>query len=203
METDHDYFAHESAFIDDGVVIGEGSKIWHVSHIMSGSTIGRECRIGQNVVIGPDAVIGNGVKIQNNVSVYKGVTIEDQVFCGPSMVFTNVYNPRSEIPRMDEVKPTLVRRGASLCANCTIVCGLTIGRYAFVGAGAVVTRDVPDYALVIGVPGRRVSWVSRHGHRMQPDDDGAMACPESGYRYREVEPGVVRCLDLDEDAPLP
>ena len=202
--TDKNYFAHESAFIDDGVSIGAGTKIWHVSHIMTGTTLGKNCRIGQNVVIGPDVEIGDGVKIQNNVSVYKGVTLEDNVFCGPSMVFTNVYNPRSEIPRMEEVRPTLVKRGASLCANCTIICGVTIGCYALVGAGAVVTRDVPDYGLVIGVPGRRVGWVSRHGHRMEePDADGIMVCPESGLRYRETEPGVLRCLDLDEDAPLP
>ncbi|MFC1462452.1 acyltransferase [Verrucomicrobiota bacterium] len=201
---DTNYFAHESAFIDDGVTIGTGTKVWHVAHIMGGSVIGRDCRIGQNVVIGPDVAVGDGVKIQNNVSVYKGVTLEDNVFCGPSMVFTNVYNPRSEIPRMEEVRPTLVRRGASLCANCTIVCGVTIGRYALVGAGAVVTRDLPDYALVIGVPGRRVNWVSRHGCRMgEPDKDGIMVCPESGFKYRETEPGVVRCLDLDEDVPLP
>ena len=202
--TDKNYFAHESAFIDDGVSIGAGTKIWHVSHIMTGTTLGKNCRIGQNVVIGPDVEIGDGVKIQNNVSVYKGVTLEDNVFCGPSMVFTNVYNPRSEIPRMEEVRPTLVKRGASLCANCTIICGVTIGCYALVGAGAVVTRDVPDYGLVIGVPGRRVGWVSRHGHRMEePDADGIMVCPESGLRYRETEPGVLRCLDLDEDAPPP
>lgn len=198
----NDFFAHESAFIDDGVEIGEGTKIWHVSHVLKGSVIGRKCSIGQNVVIGPDARIGNGVKIQSNVSVYKGVTLEDYVFCGPSMVFTNVYNPRSEIPRMEEVRPTLVKRGASLCANCTIVCGITIGRYAFIGAGAVVTRDVPDYGLIVGVPGRQVGWMSRHGCRLTPDDDEIMICPESGFRYKETGRNVLRCLDLDEDAPL-
>ena len=198
-----DYFVHESAFVDDGVEIGVGTKIWHVSHILGGTIIGDNCRIGQNVVVGPDAKIGNAVKIQNNVSVYKGVTLEDYVFCGPSMVFTNIYNPRSEIPRMEEVRPTLVRRGASLCANCTIVCGITIGRYAFVGAGTVVTRDVPDYGLVIGVPGRNIGWMSRHGYRLpEPDDTGLMVCPESGWKYREEEPGILRCLDLDEDQPL-
>ena len=196
------YFAHESAFIDEGVVIGEGTSIWHVSHVLKGSVIGKNCKVGQNAVIGPDAKVGNGVKIQNNVSVYKGVTLEDFVFCGPSMVFTNVYNPRSEIPRMEEVRPTLVKRGASLGANCTIVCGITIGRYAFVGAGAVVREDVPDYGLMVGVPARRIGWVSRHGHRLKAGNDGVMVCPESGYRYKEVEPLVVRCLDLDEEAAL-
>lgn len=198
---DKAYFAHESAVIDDGVRIGEGTKVWHFSHILKGSVVGADCRIGQNVVIGPDAKVGRGVKIQNNVSVYQGVTLEDYVFCGPSMVFTNVYNPRSEVPRMDEVRPTLVGRGASLCANCTIICGVTIGRYAFIGAGAVVTRNVPDYGLVIGVPGRQVGWMSRHGCRLDSEQD-VMVCPESGLKYQEVEPGVVKCLDLDEEEDL-
>lgn len=196
------YFAHDSAFVDEGVEIGEGTSIWHVSHIMKGSVIGEKCKIGQNVAIGPDVKVGNGVKIQNNVSVYKGVTLEDYVFCGPSMVFTNVYNPRSEISRMDQLRPTLVKRGATLGANCTIVCGITIGRYAFVGAGAVVNRDIPDYGMVVGVPGHQIGWISRHGHRLSTGDDGIMTCPESGWRYSETEPGVVRCLDQDEDAPL-
>lgn len=197
------YFSHESAFIDEGVEIGEGTSIWHVSHIMKGSIIGKNCVIGQNVVIGPDVRIGDGVKIQNNVAVYKGVTLESHVFCGPSMVFTNVYNPRAEISRMNEVRPTLVKRGASLCANCTIICGITIGCYAFVGAGAVVTKDIPDYALVVGLPGRQVGWMSRHGARLpEPDEDGVMSCPESGFKYREIKPGLVRCLDLDEEAEL-
>ncbi len=160
------FFAHESAFIDEGVEIGEGTTIWHVSHVMKGSKLGKKCRIGQNVVIGPDATIGNNVKIQNNVSVYQGVTLEDDVFCGPSMVFTNVLNPRSEIARMHELEKTLVRRGATLGANCTIVCGTTIGRWAFVGAGAVVTKDVPDFALVLGNPGRVVGWMCRCGVRL-------------------------------------
>jgi UDP-2-acetamido-3-amino-2,3-dideoxy-glucuronate N-acetyltransferase len=153
------WFAHESAFIEDGVNIGEGTSVWHVSHVLKGSTIGKSCKIGQNVVIGPNARIGDGVKIQNNVSVYEGVTLEDYVFCGPSMVFTNVFNPRSEIPRMGELKPTLVKRGATLGANCTIVCGITIGRYAFIGAGAVVTKDVPNYALAVGSPAKITGWV--------------------------------------------
>lgn len=178
------YFAHESAFIDDNVQIGDGTTIWHVSHVLNGSRVGRNCRIGQNVVIGPRVSIGDGVKIQNNVSVYEGVTLEDHVFCGPSMVFTNVYNPRSEIRRMDEVRPTLVRRGASLGANCTIVCGVTIGAYAFVGAGAVVTRDVPDFGLVLGNPGRLVGWMCVCGNRLRfPTSDGTDACESCDRRY--------------------
>lgn len=161
------YFAHESAFIDEGVEIGEGTSVWHVSHILKGSRIGKNCKIGQNVVIGPKAVVGDGVKIQNNVSVYEGVTLEDAVFCGPSMVFTNVVNPRSEISRMRELKPTLVKRGATLGANCTIVCGVTIGRYAFVGAGAVVTKDAPDYALVVGNPARVTGWMCECGVKLK------------------------------------
>ncbi|MDI6775003.1 MAG: acyltransferase [Verrucomicrobiota bacterium] len=201
-QSNRPYFAHESAFIDEGARIGEGTSIWHVSHVMKGSVIGKNCRIGQNVVIGPDARVGDGVKIQNNVSVYTGVTLEDFVFCGPSMVFTNVYNPRSEIPRMRETRKTLVRRGATLGANCAVVCGVTIGRYAMVGAGAVIKSDVPDYAMMVGVPARQAGWVSRHGNRMKPGKDGIMKCPESGLRYQEVRPGVVKCLDLDEEAPL-
>ena len=162
-----DIHIHESAYIDEGVQIGRETTIWHFSHVLKGSKIGSECRIGQNVVIGPRVTVGNGVKIQNNVSVYEGVTLEDHVFCGPSMVFTNVYNPRSEIRRMDELRQTLVKRGASLGANCTIVCGITIGRYAFIGAGSVVHRDVPDYALVVGNPGRIVGWMCECGSRIE------------------------------------
>ena len=180
------YFAHESAFIDDGAEIGEGTTIWHVSHVLKNSKVGKGCRIGQNVVIGPSATIGDGVKIQNNVSVYEGVTLEDHVFCGPSMVFTNVHNPRSEIRRMDEVRPTLVRRGASLGANCTIVCGITIGTYAFVGAGTVVTRDVPDFALVVGNPGRLVGWMCVCGVRLRFDDAGAAACSACEREYSKA-----------------
>jgi UDP-2-acetamido-3-amino-2,3-dideoxy-glucuronate N-acetyltransferase len=161
------FFAHESAFIDDGVEIGEGTTIWHVTHVLKGSCIGKDCRIGQNVVIGPKVAVGNGVKIQNNVSVYEGVTLEDHVFCGPSMVFTNVINPRSEIRRMEELRPTLVRRGATLGANSTVVCGVTIGQYAFVGAGAVVVKDIPDYALVVGNPGRIIGWMCVCGERIR------------------------------------
>ena len=173
-KTGRKFFAHESAFIDEGVEVGEGTSIWHVSHILKGSRIGKSCKIGQNVVIGPNATIGNGVKIQNNVSVYEGVTLEDYVFCGPSMVFTNVFNPRSEIPRMGELKPTLVKKGATLGANCTIVCGITIGRYAFIGAGAVVTKDVPDYALVVGAPAKMTGWVCECGLKLGWINDRAM-----------------------------
>ncbi len=186
-----DYFAHESAVIDAGVEIGAGTNIWHFSHVLRNSRIGRDCRIGQNVVIGPSASVGNGVKIQNNVSVYEGVTLEDDVFCGPSVVFTNVFNPRSEIRRMDELRPTLVRRGASLGANSTIVCGVTIGRYAFVGAGAVVTRDVPDFALVMGNPARLAGWMCACGNRIEVND-GAGVCPACAKHYvktdKEVRP---------------
>jgi UDP-2-acetamido-3-amino-2,3-dideoxy-glucuronate N-acetyltransferase len=185
---------HETAVVDAGCEIGRGTKIWHFSHVLSGSRIGRNCSIGQNVVIGPDVKVGEGVKIQNNVSIYKGVTIENGVFCGPSMVFTNVYNPRSHIRRMDEIRPTLVREGATLGANCTVVCGNTIGRYAFVGAGAVVLKEVPDFSLVAGNPAKVRGWMCRCGIRLQ--FDGGMAtcggCGESylmsGGRVREVIP---------------
>jgi UDP-2-acetamido-3-amino-2,3-dideoxy-glucuronate N-acetyltransferase len=160
------YFAHASSYIDDGCRIGDDTKIWHFSHVMAGATIGERCNIGQNVVISPDVVIGDNVKIQNNVSVYTGVILEDDVFCGPSMVFTNVVNPRSHIVRKHDYRRTLVKRGASLGANCTILCGHTIGSYAFVGAGAVVTRDVPDYALIVGNPGRRSGWMCQCGVKL-------------------------------------
>jgi len=188
------WFAHESAFIDEDVEIGEGTSIWHVSHVLKSSRIGKNCRIGQNVVIGPRAVVGNGVKIQNNVSVYEGVILEDDVFCGPSMVFTNVMNPRSEIKRMHELRQTLVRRGASIGANSTIVCGTTIGRYAFVGAGAVVVRDVPDYALVVGNPARVIGWMCVCGRRLEfPAKDGgggSATCPDCGKKYTRKEKAV-------------
>ena len=179
---------HPSAFVDEGASIGKGSKIWHFSHILPGTCIGEGCNIGQNVVIGPDVSVGNGCKIQNNVSVYQGVTLEDDVFCGPSMVFTNVYNPRANIRRMDEARPTLVKNGASLGANCTVVCGVTIGRCAFVGAGAVVTRDVPDYALVYGNPAKQKGWVCRCGEKLSAD----LSCPACFTKYAQVEdnPGL-------------
>jgi UDP-2-acetamido-3-amino-2,3-dideoxy-glucuronate N-acetyltransferase len=162
----NEFFAHHSSFIDDGCEIGAGTKIWHFTHVMAGAKIGRGCTIGQNVVISPQVVVGDNVKIQNNVSVYTGVILEDDVFCGPSMVFTNVINPRSRVPRKDEYRPTLVRCGATLGANSTVVCGHTIGRHAFVGAGTVVTRDVPDYALVVGNPGRIVGWICECGVKL-------------------------------------
>src|SRR3712207_6707675 len=180
-----DYFVHESSYIDDGVQIGPDTRIWHFCHVMSGSRIGRGCRIGQNVVIGPRAHVGDNVKIQNNVSVYTGVTLEDDVFCGPSMVFTNVVNPRSHVPRRDEYRSTLVRRGATLGANCTVVCGYTIGRYAFIGAGAVVTKDVPDYALLVGNPARRIGAVCACGVRLRMLEGRirTVACGECGQTY--------------------
>ena len=161
-----DYFAHESSYIDEGCQIGAGTRIWHFTHVMARARIGQRCNIGQNVVISPDAIVGDDVKIQNNVSVYTGVVLEDDVFCGPSMVFTNVINPRSQVSRKDEYRPTLVKQGATLGANSTVVCGHTIGRYAFIGAGAVVTRDVPDYALVVGNPGRISGWMCECGVKL-------------------------------------
>lgn len=199
-----DYFVHPSSYVDEPCQIGAGTRIWHFCHIMAGARIGERCNLGQNVFVGSGVTIGNNVKIQNNVSVYPGVELEDDVFCGPSCVFTNVINPRSQIVRHHEYQRTLVRRGATIGANATIVCGVTIGRYAFIAAGAVVVTDVPDYALMLGVPARRRGWMSRHGHRLpEPDADGIMVCPQSGWRYREVEPGIVRCLDWPEDEPLP
>jgi len=180
-----DVFVHESSYVDEGCVIGDGTKIWHFSHIMSGARLGRRCNIGQNVVISPGVVIGDNVKIQNNVSVYDNVTLEDDVFCGPSMVFTNVYNPRSAVTRKDEYRDTLVRRGATLGANCTIVCGVTIGEHAFIGAGSVVNRDVPAFALMVGVPARRIGWMSRYGERLAlpADGSGEAKCPHTDDRY--------------------
>jgi UDP-2-acetamido-3-amino-2,3-dideoxy-glucuronate N-acetyltransferase len=198
------YFVHESAYADEGAEIGARTKIWHFSHVMKGARIGERCVIGQNVNVDGGTVIGNDVKIQNNVSVYTGAVIEDDVFLGPSCVLTNVSNPRSQVNRHSLYETTRLKRGCTIGANSTIVCGVTVGRYAFVGAGAVVTKNVPDFALVVGNPARQVGWMTRHGHRLEsPDSDGIMRCPESGYRYREVEAGVLRCLDLDEEAPLP
>ena len=181
-----DYFAHESAYIDDGAVIGKGTKIWHFSHVMPGAVIGERCNLGQNVVIMSGSTLGDNVKVQNNVSIYEGVTLEDDVFCGPSCVFTNVINPRSHVSRKSEYKPTLVRRGASIGANATVVCGVTLGMYCFVGAGAVVTADVLPYALVVGVPARRVGWMCRCGERLAVAG-GAARCPACGTEYRESQ----------------
>jgi len=176
---------HPSAIVDAGAQLGDGCRVWHFVHISAGARIGERCSFGQNVYVGNDVVIGSNVKIQNNVSVYDAVTLEDDVFCGPSMVFTNVYNPRAAVTRKDEYRPTLVRRGATLGANCTVVCGSTIGRYAFIGAGAVVNRDVPDFALIVGVPGRQVGWMSRFGERLALPLEGQAeaTCPRTGDRY--------------------
>ena len=188
------YFVHESSYVDEPSEIGEGTKIWHFSHIMSGSKIGRRCNIGQNVVVLPEVAIGDNVKIQNNVSIYTGVILEDDVFCGPSMVFTNVLNPRSEIVRKDEYRTTLVKRGASIGANATVICGHTIGRYAFIGAGAVVSRDVPDYALVVGNPARITGWMCRCGIKLpmsrELSKDEAATCASCGAAYAKSA-GVV------------
>lgn len=189
------YFVHESAFVDENVEIGEGTSIWHVSHILRNSRLGRNCRIGQNVVIGPSVTVGNGVKIQNNVSVYEGVTLEDNVFCGPSMVFTNVINPRSEIPRMSEVRPTVVRKGATLGANCTIICGVTIGQFAFIGAGAVVTKDVPDFGLVIGNPARLVGWMCVCGNRIHFNQRSRQGTCSQCQRLYHREGNLISCDD--------
>jgi UDP-2-acetamido-3-amino-2,3-dideoxy-glucuronate N-acetyltransferase len=198
------YYAHPTAVVDSGAKIGPRTKIWHFSHIYGGCEIGADCILGQNVSIADGVKIGNNVKIQNNVSVYTGAEIADDVFLGPSCVLTNVTNPRSQVKRHSLYEKTIFHRGVTVGANATIVCGTTLGRYAFVAAGAVVAKDVPDYALMVGVPAKRKGWMSRHGHALtNPDADGVMVCPESGFRYREVEPGVLRCLDLDEEATLP
>ena len=199
-----DYFVHETAVVDEGSDIGSGTKVWHFSHVMKGAVIGRNCILGQNVNVDGGTRMGDYVKIQNNVSVYSGVEIEDDVFLGPSCVLTNVSNPRSQINRHSLYEKTLIRRGATIGANATIVCGVEIGRYAFVAAGSVVTQNVPDYAVVMGNPARQRGWMSRHGQQLgQPDGQGIFTCPESGLRYREESPGVLRCLDLDEEEPLP
>jgi UDP-2-acetamido-3-amino-2,3-dideoxy-glucuronate N-acetyltransferase len=188
------YFAHDTAVIDAGCQIGEGSKIWHFSHIMPGCTLGKACNIGQNVVISPGVVLGNNVKVQNNVSIYTGVICEDDVFLGPSMVFTNVMNPRSAVNRRDNYLRTHVGKGASIGANATIVCGHDIGAFAFIGAGAVVTKHVPAYALVVGNPARQMGWMSEYGHRLQFDTDGHAICPESGQQY-QLTNGLVNRID--------
>lgn len=191
------YFAHETAVIDPECVIGDGTRIWHFSHIMAGSVIGVNCNIGQNVFIGQDVILGDNVKVQNNVSVYTGVICESDTFLGPSCVFTNVINPRAAISRKNEFRKTLVRRGASVGANATILCGYMIGTYAMIGAGAVVTKDVPDYALVTGNPARQTGWVSEYGHKLHFDSHGMATCPESGERYRLKDGKVTRIYECD------
>ena len=190
------FFRHDSAIVDDGAQVGEGSRIWHFVHVSSGAVVGRNVVLGQNVFVGGGAVIGDDCKVQNNVSIYDGVVLEDGVFCGPSAVFTNVQNPRARVERKTEFRETRVGTGATLGANCTIVCGVTIGRYAFIGAGAVVTRDVPDHALVAGVPARHIGWMSRHGEKLDlpVDGDGQAACPATGERY-VLERGTCRRVD--------
>lgn len=185
-----DFFAHETAVIDDNCQIGNGTKIWHFSHIMSNCVIGEKCNIGQNVVVSPEVVLGNNVKVQNNVSIYTGVICEDDVFLGPSMVFTNVNNPRSAVNRRDEYLKTTVKKGASIGANATIVCGHDIGRYAFIGAGSVVTKNIPDYALVVGNPARQIGWMSEFGERLEFDTNGTAICPGNGDRY-QLKNGIV------------
>lgn len=196
------FFVHESACIDQPCKIGEGTKIWHFSHVMKNAAIGSNCVLGQNTMVSPGVRIGNNVKIQNNVAVYTGTEIEDDVFLGPSCVLTNVTNPRSQIIRQSLYEKTLIRRGATVGANATVVCGITIGRYAFIAAGAVVVKDVPDYALVTGVPAKQAGWMSRHGHKLEFNAQGRAVCPESGYCY-QLREEQVSCLDLDEERPLP
>ncbi len=192
--SDKKYFAHETAVIDDGCKIGDGTKIWHFTHIMTGAIVGERCNIGQNVVVSPDVVLGKNVKVQNNVSIYTGVICEDDVFLGPSMVFTNVTNPRSAVIRRDAYETTLVKKGATIGANSTIVCGTTLNEYCFIGAGAVVTKDVPAFALVVGNPARHIGWMSRYGHRLNFDDSGLATCPESGEKYK-LENNKVKLLN--------
>lgn len=192
---DREFFAHETAVIDEGCIIGKGSKIWHFSHIMKDAVLGEGCNLGQNVVVSPGVILGNNVKVQNNVSIYTGVICEDDVFLGPSMVFTNITNPRSAVIRRDQYVTTLVRRGASVGANATIVCGNEIGEYALIGAGAVITKNVKPYALVVGNPGRQTGWVSEYGHKLSFNSDGLAVCPESGQKYRLADEKVKRIAE--------
>lgn len=200
-------FIHDTAVVDDGATIGAGTKIWHFAHVFAGAVIGDQCSFGQNTMVADGVVVGNNVKVQNNVAIYSGTTIEDDVFLGPSCVLTNVSNPRSQVIRRGIYEKTRIRRGATVGANATIVCGVTLGRYCFIAAGAVVTKDVPDYGFVRGVPGRLAGWMSRHGHPLHFGDDGLAACPESGLRYQmadgERTGSVVRCLDIGEEDRLP
>lgn len=201
--SEKNYFVHESSYVDDNVIIGNGTKVWHFCHIQTGAILGSRCILGQNVNVGNNVVIGDNVKIQNNVSVYEGTKIESDVFLGPSCVLTNVSNPRSQVLRHSLYEKTLIKKGATIGANATIVCGITLGRYCFIAAGAVVTKDVPDYAFIVGVPGKQKGWMSRHGHILKPGPDGIMICPESGFKYKEASPGILKCLDLNEEEPLP
>ncbi len=193
------FWKHDSAIVDEGAQLGEGTRVWHFAHVSAGAKIGAGCALGQGVYVGNEVSIGNNVRVQNNVSVYDAVTLEDDVFCGPSMVFTNVYNPRAAVTRKNEYRRTLVKQGATLGANCTIVCGTTIGRHAFIGAGAVVQKDVPDFALMVGVPARHIGWMSRYGEKLVVDADGQARCPHTGDRYRLADGR----LELIEEGTLP
>lgn len=194
---------HESAYVDEPVKIGKGTSIWHFCHISKGAEIGNDCVFGQNVYVADNIKTGNNVKVQNNVAIYTGCELEDEVFLGPSCVLTNVTNPRSQVNRQALYEKTLFKRGCTVGANATIVCGITLGRYSFIAAGAVVTKDVPDYALIVGNPGRQRGWMSRHGHLLKEmEKDGVLLCPESGYRYK-LNSGILKCLDLDEEDSLP
>ena len=193
---------HPTAVVDPGAKVGVDTAVWHYTHVCSGAVVGSLCSIGQNVFVADNAVIGNSVKVQNNVAIYGGVTVEDEVFLGPSCVLTNITNPRSQVSRKSLYEKTLIRRGATIGANATIVCGITLGRYCFIGAGAVVTKDVPDYGLVLGNPGKHKGFMSRHGHRLHFNDEGEATCPETGFLYLRAE-HEVRCDDLPEDDPLP
>lgn len=201
-----DFFAHETAIIDDGARIGSGTKIWHFAHVFGDAIIGDHCSFGQNTMVAGGVIIGCNVKVQNNVAIYSGTTIEDDVFLGPSCVLTNVSNPRSQVVRRGIYETTLIRKGATVGANATIVCNMTLGRYCFIAAGAVVTKDVPDYAMIAGVPGKQVGWMSRHGHKLNFGESKTANCPESGLTYELIngENGsTVRCVDLDEEESLP
>lgn len=193
---------HPSAVVDEGADIGDGTAIWHFSHICAGAVIGNNCSLGQNVLVAENASLGNNVKVQNNVAIYRGITVEDDVFLGPSCVLTNVTNPRSQVSRKTLYEKTLIRRGATVGANATVVCGITLGQYCFIGAGAVTTKDVPDYGLILGNPGKLSGYLSRHGHKLHFDNSKLAICPESNYRYQKAGEEV-RCLDLDEEKPLP
>jgi UDP-2-acetamido-3-amino-2,3-dideoxy-glucuronate N-acetyltransferase len=204
MMTNPNCFIDPTSIVHKSAIVGTGTKIWHFCHIMKDAQIGECCIFGQNCHVANGVIIGNNVKVQNNVSIYTGTIIEDDVFLGPSCVLTNVTNPRAQVSRHSLYEKTIIRRGATIGANATIVCGVELGRYSFIAAGAVVARNVPDYGLMLGNPARQQGWMSRHGHRLPlPDTDGIMRCPESGFRYKEALPGVVRCLDLNEDSALP
>lgn len=201
-----DYYKHPTAIIDQGASIGSGTKIWHFAHVFGGAKIGERCSFGQNTMVADGVVVGNNVKVQNNVAIYSGTTIEDDVFLGPSCVLTNVSNPRSQVVRRGIYEETLIRRGATIGANATVVCNITLGRYCFIAAGSVVTKDVADYAMIVGVPGKQIGWMSRHGHRLEFENSEVAVCPESKLKYEISESnGVesVRCLDIDEESDLP